>query len=144
MLPARRSFETAMERLHRDIDHTFRRLGDWTGTHLGEWSSGYPCDIREEQDQIVVEAELPGFKKDQIAINVEQGVLTIDARREGKSEEDKASYHLSEREYAHVHRTFRLPNAVDEENVEAHLEEGVLTLVLPKREEAKARRIAIT
>ena len=144
MLPAQRSFETAMERLHRDIDRTFRRLGSWPGTDLGEWVSGYPCDIREEQDQIVVEAELPGFKKDQIAINVERGVLTIDARREEKSDEEKASCHLSEREYAHVHRTFRLPKAVDEENVEAHLEEGVLTLVLPKREEAKARRIAIT
>lgn len=145
MLPARGSFDTAVERLHQDIDRTFGRLWrGWEDPELGEWTTAYPCDMREEGEQIIVEAELPGFTKEQIQVNVEQGVLMIEAHREEKQEEEKGKGYLSERRYAHVRRSFRLPKAVDEDKVEGHLENGVLTLRMPKREEAKAKRIEVT
>lgn len=92
----------------------------------------------------MVEAELPGFKKDQIEVTVEQGVLTIEARREQAKEEENGKSYLKEREYAQVRRSFRLPKAVDEQKVEAHLEDGLRRLRLTKREEARSKRIEVT
>lgn len=140
MLPTRR-YESPFEVL-RDIDRAFDRA--WRGGNGGSGefaTASYPVDIREEEDQIVVEAELPGFKKDEINVSMEQGVLTINAER--KPEESKGEKHLTERRYTRVTRSFRLPIAVDENKVDAQLKEGVLTLTLPKREEVKPRRIEV-
>src|SRR5690606_7809254 len=95
----------------------------------------------EEDDHITVEAELPGFKRDEISVTMEQGVLTIDAER--KVEEKKGHPQLNERRWTRVTRSFRLGQAVDEGKVDAKLEDGVLTLTLPKREEVKPRRIEV-
>lgn len=139
MLPTRR-YATPFDMLQREIDRAFDRV--WTqGGNGGEMTASYPVDIHEEEDQVVVEAELPGFKKDEIDITMEQGVLTITATR--KPEEKKGEQHLNERRYTRVMRSFRLPIAVDENKVDAHLDGGVLTLKLPKREEVKPRRIAV-
>ena len=141
MLPTtRRSAVSPFDLLHREIDRALDRA--WgNGGEMLAGAAAYPVDIHEDENNIIVEAELPGFKKDEIDVSMEQGVLTINAMR--KPEERKTEHHLSERRFARVSRSFRLPIAVDENKVEAHLEHGLLTLTLPKREEVKPRRIEV-
>ena len=102
----------------------------------------YPVDIREDADHIYVDAEMPGFKKDEIEVTLENGVLTISASREQKKVDDRTA-HLTERRFSRISRSFTLPNTVDESKVEARLEDGVLHLTLNKREEVKPRRIEV-
>lgn len=142
MLPTlRRSYRNPFEELQREIDSVFNRAWGPQGNG-GDWqTAAYPVDIRETDEHLVVEAELPGFTREQIDVTLEQGVLTITAER--KSEEQPGQPHLRERQFTRVTRSFRLGQAVDEGKVNARLEHGVLTLTLPKREEVKPRRIEV-
>src|SRR5262245_27613163 len=138
-------FATLMRRNAWDPFAAMRReLGNW----IGQCAAGgdevvrhYPVDIHEDKDFIHVHAEMPGFKKDEIEVTLENGVLSIGAQR--KSEEVKGESHLSERRFTRIARAFTLPNTVDEGKVEASLVDGVLTLKLHKREEVKARKIQV-
>ena len=107
------------------------------------WTQGgnYPVDIHEDENNLYVEAEMPGFKKDQIDITLENGVLTITGHR--GQEKDDGDNHLHERRWTRYARRFALPTTVNESKVAAKLEDGVLHLTLPKREEAKPRRIEL-
>jgi HSP20 family protein len=137
MMPALRRYSQSPFDLMRDFDRMF------AAPETAEWerTAAYPCDIRETSDQLIVEAELPGFKKDEIDVSVEQGVLTIDAHREEKEQEGEQ--HLRERTYRRVQRRFTLPTTVDAEKVDAKLDGGVLTLSMPKKEEVRPRKIEV-
>ena len=116
--------------------------GDMSGAQTNSDLIGaYPMDICETENEIIVEAEVPGFEKNQIQISMERGMLAINAER--KSEENQGEKHLSERRYLRVHRRFAVPAAVDESKVDASLKNGVLTLKLQKKAEAKPKLIAI-
>lgn len=122
----------------REIDRFFN---GWDQTPEDGVLGAYPVDVREDESHIYVDAELPGFTKDQIEITLENGVLTIQAER--KPEETSQQKHLTERRYTKVARRFNIPNLVDETNVEAKLADGVLHITLNKREEVKPRKIAV-
>lgn len=110
---------------------------------LGAWVP--PVDIHEDKEKLVLTAELPGFKQDQIEIQLEGGVLTI--RGDRKFEEEKTNgknYHRVERSYGQFVRSFTLPNNVDRESVRASFSDGLLNIEIPKREEAKPRKIRIS
>ena len=108
----------------------------------------YAVDVREDGDHIYVEAELPGFKKDEIDITLENQTLTIAAeRREERGNGDgqkKGEHLLRERRYTRFLRSFTLPPTVDEQTVNAKLADGVLTITLNKREETKPRKISVS
>jgi HSP20 family protein len=124
----------------RDMERFFR--WPWFDLNLeGGVTSAYPVDIYEEDDHIVVDAEMPGFKREDIQIALERGVLSISAER--KSEETKAKRHLSERRFTRVDRSFTLPTDVDPSQVEAKLEDGVLHVMLPKTAESKQQKIEV-
>lgn len=123
----------------RQFDRALNRWPSWGESELQ--TGQYPVDIREDNDHLIVEAELPGFERDEISVSIEQGVLTISAQR--RSEEQKGEQHLKERMFTRVSRRFSLPTTVDTDKVEAHLETGVLTLRMPKREEVKPRKIEV-
>ena len=97
-------------------------------------------DIYEEEDKLVVLADLPGVKKDGLSVQVEQGILTI----EGKVERDTPGTVLS-REFTLVpfFRQFRITEAIDSDRIRASLKNGVLRLELPKAEAAKPRKIPV-
>jgi len=140
MLPTlRRIYRNPLEEFQREIDRAIKT--GWAGDN-DLATAAYPVDIHEDAEAITVEAEMPGFKKDEIRVTLEQGVLSISAER--KSEEVKGEKHLTERCYRRLARSFKLPVAVDETKVDAHLEDGVLTLKLAKREEVKPRRIEVS
>lgn len=104
-------------------------------------TGAYPVDIHEDDEAVYVEAELPGFQKNEVDVSVEKGVLRITAER--KTEEIKGKPQLSERRYTHVARAFTLSPDVDEDKVEAKLDHGVLSLKFSKRHEVKPRRITV-
>ena len=103
-----------------------------------------PVDISEEKDRIVITAELPGFKEDQIEIQSENGMLTLRGERKFEKENDGKNYHRVERSYGQFVRSFALPNNVDREHIRADFSDGLLRIDLPKREDAKPRTIKIT
>src|SRR5438552_7110093 len=127
-----REFDTALNRFFGG------REGDG-GTYLAP----YGVDVREDADHIYVEAELPGFRKDDIDITLENQTLTITAERKMDEKENKPGYLLHERRYSRFQRSFTLPPTVDERTVDAKLNDGVLTITLNKREETKPRKVSV-
>lgn len=102
----------------------------------------YPVDIREEDDQLVVDAELPGFEKRDVDVSLDEGVLNITAER--SSEPPKGTSHLRERRFHRVQRSLPLPTNVDPESVDAKLDQGVLHLTAKKSETEHRRKITVS
>ena len=109
---------------------------------LGSWLP--PVDIAEDKDKITLTAELPGFKQDQIEIQMEDGVLTLRGERKFEDEKEGRNFHRVERSYGQFVRSFTLPNNVNRDGIRAHFSDGLLQVELPKREEAKPRQIKIS
>lgn len=144
-LPTRvqRSYSDPMETFQRDFDLLSRFFGGGSGRNGGDRLAPYAVDVREDADHIYVEAELPGFKKDDVDITLENQTLTIAAERREQNEKKQGDLLLNERRYNRFLRSFTLPPTVDEKTVNAKLNEGVLTVVLNKREESKPRKIQV-
>jgi HSP20 family protein len=125
-------------------------LGRFVGSRLADDGGAlapYAVDVREDGDHLYVEAELPGFKKDEVDINVENQMLTISAEHKeetGDNKKDKGEFHLRERRYTRFQRSFTLPQTVDTQSVQAKLNDGILTITLRKREETKPRKISVS
>lgn len=100
-------------------------------------------DISEHENALVLSADIPGVKMEDIEIKLEQGTLTLSGSREFKKQEEKGGYHRIERSYGSFHRAFSLPDTVDTDKVEASFDNGVLTITLPKKELAKPRTIKV-
>jgi HSP20 family protein len=109
---------------------------------LGAWIP--PVDIVEEKDKILLTAELPGFKENEIEVQMEGGVLTIRGERRSEVEKEGRKYHRVERVYGQFVRSFTLPNNVDREHIKASFDRGLLKIEMPKREEARPRQIKIS
>ena len=131
------------------FDREFGRMARqfMSDTDIGNTGAvAYPVDMREDDENIYVEAELPGYKKDEINVTLEKGVLQISAERSNVLDENetKGTQLIRERRWARYFRSFTLPTPVSEGNVKATFEDGVLHLTLPKRPEVKPRRIAVS
>ncbi len=100
-------------------------------------------DVFEEKEAIVLRAELPGVKRDEIDISLDGNVLTLKGERKLEQEEAGKRYHRVEREYGVFVRQFQLPTTADAEKIDAKLADGVLTLRVPKKDVAKPRRIDV-
>ena len=102
-----------------------------------------PCDIFETPKEVVLKMELPGIKKEWLNLSVENSTLMIHGERKFEEEVKKESFHRVERIYGEFYRNFALPAYVDPTRILAEFKDGMLTLVLPKREEAKPKNIEI-
>jgi HSP20 family protein len=107
----------------------------------GSWVP--PLDVFETSDKLVVTVELPGIEPKAVEVSVEDSTLTVSGSREFQSETEEQNYHRIERRYGAFSRSLRLPRTADAEKVDARFDKGVLTIEIPKREEAKPRRIEI-
>ena len=114
---------------------------DDEGIARGSWSPN--VDIYENKEQIVLEAELPGMNREDFDLSVENNVITLRGERRFEKKEETDNYHRVERAYGSFTRSFTMPNSVSAEGATADYRNGVLRVVLPKREETKARRIEI-
>lgn len=135
-----KTFDNPFQAL-REFDRVVNRV--WDKVEDGVTSAGFPVDIVEANDQLVVTADLPGFAKDQIDISVEQGVLSIEAQRSQPEQSAEAKTYAHERRTTQVSRRFTLPTAYDTTDVDAALADGVLTLTIAKREESKPRKVEV-
>jgi HSP20 family protein len=102
-----------------------------------------PVDVAETQDTILVRAEVPGMKQEDIQIEFENGLLTLRGERKLDKEVSGLTYHRVERTYGNFSRSFTLPRTVDPEKISATYREGVLEIQVPKKEEAKPKQIRI-
>ena len=108
----------------------------------GAWNPS--VDIFEDKDRLVLEAELPGMKREDFEISVENNILTLRGERKFEKKAEGDNYHRVERSYGSFTRSFTLPQTVSAEGATADFDNGVLRVSLPKREETKARKIEIT
>ena len=136
-----RELRSLQDEVNRVFSGSFNRRGDETGMMRGAWNPS--VDIFENKDQIVLEAELPGLKPEDVNISIENNVLTIHGERKFEKKDEGDNFHRVERSYGSFTRSFTLPPTVSSENVEAAFDNGILRLSLAKREEAKPRRIEI-
>lgn len=117
----------------------------WEGREDG-WSCGYnvpSLDISETDKSVEVKLDLPGIKPKEIEIQLNGNVLTVSGERKEEQEEKGKTYHRVERRSGSFSRSITLPCAVQEDEVAAEYRDGVLTVTLPKTEEAKTRKIAV-
>jgi HSP20 family protein len=126
---------------------TVRLFEDAVNRIFSEGAAARPwtpaVDIVENENELVLTADLPGVKMEEIDIRLEDGTLTLSGSRQFEQEDKKAGYHRIERAYGQFQRAFSLPESVDAEKVGASFTDGVLKIVLPKKEIAKPRSIKV-
>lgn len=123
-------------RLQNEMNHVFERLN-------GARPQAFPaCNIWEDDDALLVEAELPGMTMDDLEVYVTQNELTIKGERKRPAQE-KALQHRQERSFGSFTRTLTLPAPIDANHVEAQLDSGILKIRLGKQEQVKPRKIAV-
>lgn len=105
------------------------------------WSPA--VDLREDENSYMLEADLPGMKKDEIEVTVVDNVVTLKGERKHESESKEKGIHRIERRYGAFERSFEIPGGFDADKINAHFENGVLKITLPKREEAKPKQVEI-
>jgi HSP20 family protein len=108
---------------------------------LGGWLPA--VDLYEDKNNVIVRAELPGMKKEEIEISLHEGVLTLSGERKGEEEHKDAETYRTERFVGRFQRTITLPSPVLADKVTASYKDGVLTVTLPKTEEAKPKQIEV-
>ena len=119
-------------------------FGDMQGEEVSNRGWVPPVDIQETEDGYKLQAELPGLTKEDIQITLENNVLRLSGERKLEKDVRKESYHRIERTYGTFSRAFALPQQVNGEGVHAAFENGVLTITVPKAEQAKPRKISIS
>lgn len=119
-----------------------RMLNDVGGNKL-QHGGHLACDIEENQSNFLMSFDLPGFKKEDVNIEVDGKTLTVTAERKRETKSNDGGIHRSERHFGRYERRFQLPEGIDSDAVEAQYEDGVLTLALPKTELTKAKKITI-
>jgi len=100
-------------------------------------------DVVENKENFVVRAELPGMKKDDVKLTLENSVLTLSGEKRFDEKRDEDNFHLRETRYGKFERSFRLTDNVDRSNIAADYKDGVLTISLPKTKESQSKEIAI-
>src|SRR3954469_20980698 len=130
-----RGFYDPHSEMNRVFDEMFgglrnRRVeGQQRGQGGAEWAPA--IDVVQKDDDLVVRAELPGARSEDVEITVHQGVLTISGKREEQSEEERGGYLVRERRSGSFRRSLQLPQDVDEDQIKANFENGVLEVRIP-------------
>ncbi len=129
--------------LRSQMDRIFE---DLMGREKEEWrqASWYPpVDIYETENEIVLKAELPGIDQKDLDVKVEDDTLILRGEKKAEREAKTENFLRAERVYGAFQRTFSLPQTVDRERIKATLKNGILTLILPKKEEVKPKQISV-
>jgi HSP20 family protein len=131
--------ETLQQHINRLLGEAFDRTSE--EGNLTTWSPA--VDIYETEHELVVKAELPDIKPEEFDIRVENNILTLRGERKFEKKVDEGNYLRVERSYGAFRRSFALANTVNTEAIKADYQQGVLTLSIPKREEAKPKQIKV-
>jgi HSP20 family protein len=134
-----RGVSTLQDQINRLFDAAFERSPE--EANLTPWAPA--VDIFETAQNLVVKADLPDVKPEELDIRVENNILTIRGERKFEKKVDQNNYLRVERSYGSFTRSFSLSNTVNTESIQADYKNGVLTLSIPKREEAKPKQIKV-
>ena len=137
----------SLRTLQNEIDQVFSRLfptSDENGRNEGDTRMWAPrTDMVETADNYEIRLDLPGLSKDDLNINMQERQLTVSGERQHQARNEGDEFVRVERAFGHFHRSFTLPQSIQESNIEAAYEDGVLTITVPKAEESKPRQISI-
>jgi HSP20 family protein len=137
-----RNLSTLQDRINRMFNDAFpssKYMDDELA--LSGWKP--VVDIYETKDSVVIHAELPGIKKEEVAVDVKGNVLTIKGERSFNKEVKEENYYRKERSYGSFHRAFTLPLEVDPDKIKAKFKDGVLEIEVPKPEAEKPKQITV-
>jgi len=130
-----------LEDMQQSLDRVLGSFQSPASTEKGQWMP--TVDIRETDDALLVQVELPGINKRDVQVEVKDGVLTISGERKYEKDVKEENVHRIERAYGRFTRSFSLPRNVETEKVDAAMKDGVLEVRLPKVESAKPRAISV-
>jgi HSP20 family protein len=133
------AFQSDMNRL---FDSFFARR-EGTGANYGSRRWVPAMDLVETEDSLVLRADLPGMDREEIGIEVKDGVLTVSGERKAQHEEKREGYHRVERSFGRFARSLELPKGIEADSIEASFDRGVLEVRMPKPAERKPTRIEI-
>lgn len=135
-----------LSRLHSRINDLFdnRFVPGWTHANGSNGAWLPPVDILESRESYLIRAELPGMKKEDFKLEVNDGTLTLSGERKYEKPADGVDLHRNERPSGKFSRSFYLPEKVKQDGINASYRDGILEIHVPKAEEAKPRQIAIT
>jgi HSP20 family protein len=136
-----RELRSLQDEMNRLFITNFSRGASDEGFMSGAWIPS--VDIFENKDHLFIEAELPGMRREDVDISIENNVLTLKGERRFEKRDENDNYHRVERSYGSFTRSFTLPQTVTAEGAAAEFANGVLRITLAKREETKARKIEI-
>lgn len=147
-IPARElaTFPTDVMNMQREINKMFDNF--FHGGTVDDGSFGTSLwtpavDVAEHEDAYQVKVELPGVSKDDVKITMQDNILTIRGEKKQEKESKSSNYHRVERSYGSFQRSFTLPTSVKHDRIEASYKDGILTIALPKAEEAKPKQIEV-
>ena len=141
--PSRPTFDSPdFDQVRREM---LRLLDTVAGDTYGDAGAGVfpPINLTQDDDNFYLRAEVPGIKPDELSISAIRNRLSVAGKREIQREHERVSYHRKERAEGSFNRIVTLPTEVDAERVDAKYTDGILTITLPKAEEAKPRQIAV-
>jgi HSP20 family protein len=107
-----------------------------------EWAPA--VDIKEDAERFIIQADIPGVKPEAIEVSMEAGVLTVKGEKKSEAKTEKEGYKRVERSYGSFYRRFSLPDSANGEAINATCKNGVLEIVIPKREAIKPKRISVS
>ena len=137
-----RELDEVQNRLSSFFGGTFPRFGNGNGgLKMADWSP--QVDISEDEKEYLVKTDLPEMKKNEINVNVENGVLSISGERKSEKEEKNKKFHRIERSYGSFERTFTMPEDADGTKISAEFKDGVLNVRLPKNPATKPKAIEV-
>ncbi|MFQ6083099.1 MAG: Hsp20/alpha crystallin family protein [Candidatus Aminicenantia bacterium] len=137
-----RDLLTLRDKMNRLFEETFSLREEEKDLISGGWSPA--VDIYETENAVVLTTELPGIDEKDIQLKIENNTLVLKGERKLEKETKEENYHRIERAYGSFYRSFTIPNVVDRDKITAEHKNGVLKVIMPKKEEIKPREIKIS
>ncbi|MGZ8224966.1 MAG: Hsp20/alpha crystallin family protein [Methylobacter sp.] len=130
-----------LNQLQRELERAHEGNGGEGSIATAEWAPA--VDIKEENDKFVLHADIPGVKPEEIEVSMENGVLTIKGEKKTEANTEREGYKRVERTYGSFYRRFSLPDTANADAINAKSKNGVLEIVIPKRESIKPKKINV-
>ena len=137
-----REFVTIQDRMNRLFRDSYGN-NEGREESLSNTSFAPPVDVYEDEHHVTLKIEVPGIEEKDIEVRIENNTMTVHGERKFEKEEKEENYRRVERQYGSFTRTFSLPQTVDQENVQADYDKGVLKIKLSKKAEAKPKQIKV-
>ena len=135
-----REFNTLQDRMNRLFRDNY---GDGRDEALTTSNFAPPVDVYEDEHNITLKIEVPGIEEKDIDVRIENNTLTVHGERKFEEKTDRENYHRVERHYGEFRRSFNVPLYVNAARINAEFKDGVLTITLPKNEEARPKQINV-